>query len=270
MFSSPDLSSVKLQRQQDLQVNSQKCNIGDIAVASPTEMMVCAYGERKVNLVNSTTGGVVASVSVPGKPLRICLLSGMAAVSLYEKKIQLIRVGLGSLTLDRVLKVDKDIYGITTLDSCLITSSTDPPRVTMMSMDGKLMYIVDNQKAGRELFEDPYFLTSSVDGYIYVSDWDTNTVTKLDNKLNVLKTFTDPSLQIIYGIISITRDQLLVCSLNNTSIVLLNTSTGNRTVLVGEQDGLEKPYTLTYCHTQKKLFVAPCGYITHIHVYKFV
>jgi len=251
-------------------VDSQECDIPDFAMVSPTEMLVCDSGESKVNLVNSTVGGVVASVSVPGWPMRICLLSGMAAVSLTGKKVQFIRVGRGSLTLDRVLEVDKAVYGISTLDSFLVTSSTDPPGMTIMSVDGKLMYTVDNQKEGRKIFKQPAFLTSSTDGYIYVSDWDTDTLTKLDNKLNVLKTFTDPSLQNIKGIISISRDQLLVCSQNNHRIVLLNTRTGNMTVLLGEQDGLKEPYALTYCHIQRNLFVAPSASTTHIQVYKLV
>ena len=271
MFSSPDMTTVKLQRQQDLQVDSQVCNINDIAVVSPTEMLICDYFESKVKLVDSTAGGVVASVTVPGLPRRICLLSkGMVAVSLYGMKVQFIKVGHGSLTLNKVLEVDKNIYGITTLDTYLVTSSADPPCVVMMSMDGKVMHTLDNQKAGRELFKQPFFLTSSRNGYIYVTDWKTNAVTKLDNKLNVLMTYTDPSLQAIKGITSISRDQLLVCSRGNTSIVLLNPRTGNTNILLGEQDGLKNPYALTYCHTQRKLFVAPCDDTTHIQVYKLV
>ena len=233
-------------------------------------MLVCDYGESKVKLVNSTAGGVVASVSVPGRPWRICLLNGMAAVSLTWNKVQFIRVGRGSLTLGRVLEVYNAVCGISTVDSCLVTSSTDPLGLTMMSTNGKLMYTVNNQKAGREIFKHPAFLTSSTDGYIYVSDWGTNAVTKLDKKLNVLKTFTDPCLQNIQGIISISRDQLLLCSLNNHSIVLLNTRTGNTTVLLGEQDRLKKPWALTYCHKQRKLFVAPYARTTHIPTYKIV
>ena len=232
-------------------------------------MLVSDLDQSTVKLVNSTVGGEVAFVSVPGGPRTICLLGGMAAVSLSGKKVQLIRVGRGSLTLDRVLDVDKEISGITTLDGCLVTSSTDPPGVTMMSTDGKLMYTLDNQN-GRDILKLPSFLTSSVDGFIYVSDSGTNTVTKLDNKLNVLKTFTDPSLQYIRGIVCISRDQLLVCSEGNHRIVLLNTRTGNTTVLLGEQDGLRGPYALTYCHTQRKLFVAPWYSTTHIQVYKLV
>ena len=246
-------------------------NIGDIAVVSPTEMLICDIDQCKLKLVNNTAGGVVASVSVPGRPRRICLLSeGMAAVSLSGKKVQLIRAGRGSLRLDRVLEVNKEISGISTLDSCLVTSSTDPPGVTMMSMDGKVMYTLDKQKAGRQILKTPYFLTGSLDGFIYVTDCDTNKVTKLDNKLNVLKTFTDPSLQDIRGIVSISRDQLLVCGLDNHRIVLLNTRTGNTTDLLGEQDGLKEPWALTYCQSQRKLLVAPYDKTTHIPTYKIV
>jgi len=252
-------------------VDRQVCDIRDIAVVSPTEMLVCDCDQTKVNLVDSTVGGVVASVTVPDMPRRICLLSeGMVAVSLSGEKVQFIKVGHGSLTLDRVLEVDKYISGITTLDTCLVTSSIDTPCVEMMSMDGKLMHTLDNQTAGRELFMKPIFLTSSRNGYIYVTDWKTNTVTKLDNTLNVLMTYTDPSLQGIYGIVSISRDQLLVCSQGNHSIVLLNPRTGNTNILLGEQDGLKNPYALTYCHTQRKLFVAPWYNTTHIQVYTLV
>jgi len=213
----------------------------------------------------------VASVTVPGGPFSICLLSeGMVAVSLSGKKVQFIKVGHGSLTRNKVLKVDTYIDGITALDTCLVTSSTAPPCVVMMSMDGKVMHTLDNQKAGRELFKKPYFLTSSRNRYIYVTDLKTNAVTKLDNKLNVLTTFTDPSLQNIKGITSISRDQLLVCSQGNHSIVLLNPRTGNMTVLLGKQDGLKEPRALTYCHTQRKLFLAPLDITTHIQVYTLV
>ena len=252
-------------------MDSQKCNITDIATVSPTEMLVCDFDQCKVNLMDSTAGGVVASVSVPSGPWRICLVNErMAAVSVTWNKVQFIKLGRGSLTLDRVLEVSKDILGITTLENSLVTSCIGPPCVEMMSMDGKVKYTLDNQKAGREVFEKPYFMASSMDGFIYVTDSGTNTVTKLDSRLNMLGTYTDSSLHDICGIISISRDQLLVCSLDKHSIVLLNTRTGNTTVLLGEQDGLKKPYALTYCHSLRKLFVAPFDNTTHIQVYKLV
>jgi len=246
-------------------VASQECNIYDIAVVSPTEMLVCDFSQCKVNLVDSTAGGVVASVSVPGKPREICLVNErMAAVSVKRvKEVQFIRFGRGSLTLDRVLKVSKVICGITALENILVTSSTNPPCVEMMSMDGKVKYTVDNQKAGRGVFKKPFFLTSSMDGYIYVTDRDTNTVT-------MLRTYTDSCLQDIYGIISISSDKLLVCSRDKHSIVQLNTRTGNTTILLGGQDGLKQPYALTYCRSQRKLCVAPYDDTTHIQVYKLV
>jgi len=271
LFSSPDLTTLKFQWQQDLQEDKMECYMYDIFVVSPTEMLVCDIDQQKVKLVNSTAGGVVASVSVPGGPRRICRLSdGIAAVSLATKKVQFIKLERDSLTLDGVLNVNRDILGITSLETCLVTSSFDPPCVEMISVGGKVMYTLDNQKVGLELFKRPNFLTSSRDSCIYVTDCGTKTVTKLDNKLNMMRTYTDPSLHGILDIESISRDQLLVCSADNHNIVLLNTRTANTTILLGEQDGLKVPYALTYCHTQRKLFIAPCDKTTHIQVYKLV
>jgi len=271
LFMSPDFSALQFLQEQDLKIGTLEFNINDISVVSSSKMLLCDPARKKVNLVDSTAGGVIASVSVPGGPKRICLLDEeMAAVSLEGRKIQFIKVEHCSLTLDSVLGVSNDICGITMLDNKLITSFTDPPGVQMMSLDGKVMYTVDNQKAGRNVFKQPYFLTTSMDGFIYVSDWNNHTVTKLDQRLNVLRIYNDPSLQLPRGIISISRDQLLVCSIHNHSISLLNTRTGNTTVLLGWQDGLKTPWALSYCPTERKLFVAPLGSSTIIQTYKLV
>ena len=212
----------------------------------------------------------MATVSTPGRPRRICVFpEGISAVTLEGKKVQFIKVGQGALTLDRVLQFDKEIYGIASLNNILILSFYNPCGIEMMTLEGKVICSVDNEKAGRQDFHNPVYLTNYKDGHIFASDCDVNTVTKLDSRLNVIRTYTDPSLQSPSGIISISRDQLLVCSCHNHRIVLLNTRTGNTTVLLGKQDGISWPYAMSYCHTQRKLFVV-LGLLSKIQAYKFV
>jgi len=240
----------------------------DIAVVSPTKIIACDTFRNKVILMNSTAGGVVASVKVPGKPKSLCVLNEyMAALTLSGQTVQFIKVGRCSRTLDTVLKVDKEICGITNLDDCLITSSSSPPGVEMLTLKGQVMRAVDNKKAGREVFKQPHFLTSSRDRCIYVSDGGTNSITKLDNKLNLLGTYDDPSLRLPRGILSIRRDQFPVCNDINKSIVLLNTRTGNTKFMLGKEDGLRKPWSLSYCQTQGELFVAPWENLPFIQAY---
>jgi len=242
----------------------------DIAVLSPTELLVCNYHSKTVSLVDSIEGDVVATVSTPGRPRMICFLSeGISAVALEGKKVQLLKVGRGTLTLDNVLEFDKEMYGIASLNNNLVLSSIDPSCIEMMTLEGKVICTFDNEKDGRQVFHNPVYLTNYKDGHIFVSDCDGNTVTKLDNRLNVMRTYTDLNLQSTSGIISISRDQLLVCSYDNHRIVLLNTRTGNTTVLLAEQDGLSYPYALSNCHTERKLFVAS-GYGSNIQAYTLV
>jgi len=258
---------VKLQLDQDITVVKPT----DIAVVSPTELLVCDNRSKIVYLVDSIVGRVVANVSVPGSPRKICIPSErISAVALAGKKVQLLKVGRGTLTLDNVLELDKEVYGIASLNNNLVLSSIDPSCIEMMTLEGKITCKVDNEKAGREVFHSHINLTNSKDGYIFACDRSGNAVTKLDNKLGVMRTYTDPSLQSPRGIISISRDQLLlVCKRNIHRIVLLNTRTGNTTVLLGEQDGLYWPNALTYCHTQRKLFVTSLA-SSNVQVYKIV
>jgi len=258
---------VKLQREQDITAGIPT----DIAVVSPTEILACDYVGKTVALVDSIRGDIVATVLTPGRPRSLCVLrEGILAVSLEGKKVQFIKVGRGALTLDHVLEFDKDVFGIASLNNNLILSFSNPSRIAMMTLEGKFICTVDNQKAGGEVFRRPAYLTNPTDGHIFASDCDANTVTKLDNRLVVMRTYTDPSIQSPHGIISISRDQLLVCSCHNHSVVLLNTRTGNTTVLLGEQDGLSCPKALTYCHTQRQLFVVSGWFSPIIQAYNIV
>jgi len=85
-------------------------------------------------------------------------------------------------------------------------------------------------------FKYPYNLTTSADNYVYVSDLGTNNITKIDFSLQLLQTFSCPLLSSPRGITSITPDLLLVCSYNNSSVVLLNTSTGKWSLVLVYQD----------------------------------
>jgi len=118
-----------------------------IAVVSPTELLVCDFVFKTVSLVDIIV--VVAKVSTPERPRRICGLSeGISAVTLKGKKVQFLKVGRRSLTLDKVLEFDKDVYGIKSLNNNLVLSFSNPSGIDMLTMDGTIICTVDNEKAG--------------------------------------------------------------------------------------------------------------------------
>jgi len=66
----------------------------------------------------------------------------------------------------------------------------------------------------------------------------------------------------------VTEDQILVCSTENDSLVLLQPSTNTMSTLLGKVDGIEYPYSLAYCPDQKKVYVAPYLSTHTIKVYQ--
>ena len=66
----------------------------DIMSITDTKLLISAYDERKVKLIDSEVGGLLDEVSVPSGPHGICRISReCAAVALtQEQKIQLVQV----------------------------------------------------------------------------------------------------------------------------------------------------------------------------------
>ena len=182
-----------------------------------------------------------------------------AVVTLYGQKIQFVNVNGDSLKLGPSFSVNGDVWGVGRSGDRLIVSYVSPPGREVLAMDGRVMHTFSIKAAGRDVFQSPEYIATSTDGMVYVSDADNSTITQLDMNLRVTRTYSDPMLQGPCGIISVSADQVLVCSQANHRILLLCPSTGVITSILEQQDGIEKPFALTYSPSQRKLCVVPAG-----------
>jgi len=253
---SPDQNQARLKRQPSIQLPGGWCGINDLAVVSPDILLVSNWDEQCVQLLDCLNGEMVSEVQLQDSPYQMCLTDrNTAAVKMGGRKIQMIKVKDKTLTKDRELTVSGTIYGLTSSRNSLVMSYSSQPWLEVISMDGKVLHQFD--KSGKsQQFMSPYFMCTTPGGSVFISDSCTHTITKVDAQLNLLQTFTSPLLQEPQGITAVTEDQILVCSINNRSIVLLQPSTNTVTTLLGEDDGIVHPYSLTYCPTQKKVYVA--------------
>jgi len=251
----------QLHRQQNLKVDTGLWGgIEDITVVSDTRLLAAMWGRSRVMLVDSLTGGTVAQVIPQADPYRVCMWdNNTAVVTLNGRKVQFININGDSLKMGRSFSVDRDVCGVGRSGDRLIVSYESPPGLEVLSMNGRVMHTFSNRAAGRDVFKIPYFITTSTDGMVYVSDEGNSTITQLDMNLCVTRTFSDPMLQAPHGIISVSADQVLVCSHGNHRILLLCPSTGVITSILEQQDGIEKPYALTYSSSQRKLYVVSGG-----------
>jgi len=222
-----------------------------------------------MELVSRQTGKVLSQLGLEVWPWRVCLVGrDRAAVTLGRtQKVQLIKIKGNTLVKDKELKVSDNVYGITTSGDNLVVTYYQQPWLEAISTDGKVLHQF-HSTGKTQHFKSPDFITTSADGTLWVSDQGNNTITKMDARLTILQTFTSPLLQTPRGITAVTEDEILVCSQGNNSLVLLQPSTNTMSTLLGKEDEIERPYSLTYCPQERKVFVSPLE-SDSIQVFKF-
>jgi len=135
----------------------------------------------------------------------------LAATTLVNKHIQFLKLHGSSLKADTTVNVDVDVIGIAGYKNNLVVTY-DPPGVRIISKDGTLIHKLDNTTAEREVFNNPRWIVTTSNGSIYVTDWGTDEITRLDCSLTILQTFSGSMVKSPCGIINLNRDQLLVCN----------------------------------------------------------
>ena len=255
MFS--DLTTAKLEQRPSIQLGKQ--TIQDMVLVSPNRILLTVPEQSKVILVNTESGQVLSEIVLKEKPKFLCMISeNLAATTLSNKTIQFIQVNDTTLMTDSTTNVDviNVVYGIASYSNNLVVSHKRPG-VRIITKDGRTIRNLDNTTTGREVFKEPRWITTTYDGSIYVTDWGTDEITRMNSSLTILQTFSGDMLKGPHGIISLNKDQLLVCSYRNDTIVLIRPSTNSMTVLLDKQQGIKEPLYICFCKEQKKLYVSP-------------
>jgi len=250
-------------------VNTGGWGLWDISVVSDTRVLGTVWEGREVRLVDSQTGGTVAHITMEHEPDTVCMWDNNTAVVTlwWEEKVQFININGDSLTLGQSLKVNEYAWDIARSEEGLVVSYTLSPWLEVLAMNGTVLHRF-KPADGRDVFKRPYFIATSADNMVYVSDKDTSTITQLDSNLRVTKTFSDPMLHEPRGIISVSADQVLVCSRGNHRVLLLCPSTGVITSILDKKDGIKKPYALTFSPSQRKLYVVPDDRSERVQVFQ--
>jgi len=244
--------------------------IHDIAVVSPSRLLMSAYTSYTLRLVDSVNGGIVSCVCLPSRPEGVCLLhDGLAAVTQRcKQQIQFIRVDGDMLSLDKSINVKGPVIGISACDSRLVVTYGDPGWVETLTMDGRVIDEMNNKKAGKQVFKWPYYIATTSSGDIFVSDFGTHMIIQMDRNLRITRTFSSPMLKKPCGIVFVSTDQLLVADMESHSIVVLNPTSGTVTSLLGQSDGIQQPRAVAWCPASKKLYVCRAGSQTTLSVFK--
>lgn len=261
------MPTTTLKGQSDIQLGEETLDINDMTEVSGDRFLLTAHTNNKLVLLDSKTDTVLSEIALQDSPKHTCMVGPqLAATTLLNKKIQFIHVKDNRVSNGSILDVNVDAHGIAAHMTNLALTY-DPPGVQIISKEGTVIHNLNNTTAAREVFKNPKWITTTSDNSIYVTDPETHTITRLDSSLTILQTFSGSMLKSPCGIISLNRNQILVCSNTKNTIVLIQPSSNSMRVILQKKHGIKNPITLCFCKTTGKLYIVPT-LTTSVLVYK--
>jgi len=267
-----DFTKVKLSRNADIKIKSATdelgCNIFAMAVLPGDLLLLTDRNNKSVKLVDPASGQLLDQLQLPGSPNGLCLLPGdRAAVTIPRKSmIQTILVTMKKLSLQNVINVNGECYGIDYVNDYFVVGFNKPAMLALIDKKGKIYKSVTIDSINHTLFKSPNYIcvtTENTSKVIYVSDLGTRTITRLSEELQVLQSFSDPALQNSCGLASVGGGQLLVVNYGGWStpftLNVLDVTTGQVTRLLGRGENLNKTYCVAVSHTLRTVYVADNG-----------
>lgn len=220
------------------------CWVTGICVLKDSTIILADNNNDKIKLIGSNHK-ILNTINLSTPPFDIALLNQTeAAFTLPDRKqVQFISViGRSDIEYGAVLQLDFDCNGISVLKENLILRSIVNKSVTMVNLDGVVIWSVE-----QKLFWWPWYVDICGDlGKIYVSDRRKNTVTTLNTEGNVLNV-RDVSEKGLRGLTFDDLGNMYMCHYMTDEIEIQNLNyPRDRRVLLGKTDGINHPQSIVY------------------------
>jgi len=248
--------------------DKKRIQVADVVVLPSLNLLVADWGNDSLKVVNSETGHLLSRAQLPGTPCRLCLLSGdRAAVTLNDRRIQLMDVSSDMLNLQGIVLVEGECRGLAFLNDNFVVGFTMPGKLAILDFEGREHKSISGRKDEKTLFEYPDYICVASDKYpptIYVTDWVTETITRLNENLEVMQTFKFPPKYGPFGLAIAGGEQLLVRGGDSeySTLWLLDTTSGEFKELVQEKKHLKgvSGYVLACVDYCPRLGHVYCGF----------
>ena len=238
----------------------------------PNTLIAIDCDNSALKTVDTTTNTVTSQLTFSGQPWDITLLPGdQAAVTILDKKrLQIISTKDGFSCL-RSISVNGQCYGICSTNQNIIVSFTNSAMIQVMDLAGKVIHTLSTDVKGESLFITPFYVTVSKGEsgeVIYVSDFGTNTITKVSMKGKVISTYKHENWGRLHGLLYVGQSQLLVSNWRGDSIDVVSEDGKHIGTLLDSTHGIKYPYALCYCASQETLYISSCDNECPVVVFK--
>ena len=231
--------------------------ISGLALVSVDRLVAADFNNKRLLLVDTTKKKVISEFKAESVPWDVTVCGGAVAATLpAASKIIFLKCDDG-LVYVRELCVKGRCWGIDCVDDKLYVVYSLDKKLEVMTVTGDVLQMFHTDNHGEELFQGPCYVTeSTANQRIYVSDWgkDGLKVLGLDGK--VKDKYNGSGEGVGLGQLAVdTTDVMYLCDLYNSTIHLLSPQCEKVKNLLTEQDGIQRPRSVCYCESTRKLYI---------------
>ncbi|XP_060591883.1 E3 ubiquitin-protein ligase TRIM71-like [Ruditapes philippinarum] len=218
------------------------CRITGIVVIATDTVICCDFNNNLLKLKNIKADKVTSVLKLSADPCDVtCLSCYRLAVTTGDKKnIFMVSYANGCLSKQTSFAVSGECAGITAFEKeKLAVSFIDPPKVEILSTDGKVLERFSKDRYGKELFLCPrYIATDWENECFYISDTLKHTVVKMSKFGQVLSEYRDDNLVNPKGIEVCGDGTVIVCNFGNGNLHMISPNCEKKRILL---HGIKKP-----------------------------
>ncbi|XP_053389648.1 uncharacterized protein LOC128552632 [Mercenaria mercenaria] len=223
------------------------CWITGMTLLTPDLLIITDRNNYTVKMVDTRSQSVTHQLQLDIWPWDITSVSNTELAVLHpdDQIIQFISVSSNKLKKKKMLGISGQCFGISCCQGKLVVSSIDPVKLQILDTNGTTLKTVK----GENLFSRPLYVTTNTN-YIYVSDCDMRTITRLNWQGKVTGSYD--GLDYPCGITLSDDGAVFACDYGRNVIEKIAGDCSTGKVVLKD---LKHPYAVCWCAETSKLYI---------------
>ena len=220
-------------------------------VMSDGQAVLCDWNNQQIKLLDSSYK-LIGNLKLPARPFDISVLNNTDVIITLPHKRQLLIVAVTSqLRIMRTIQLDKacvgvDVSGGEIYITCGDESEQGEIRILDMSCNERRRISL-SRKMGTYVVKTPeYIAVSAFSGKIFITDWETDTLTCLTSDGQLVYQYKEQRLGYPRGILVDSADNVLLCYSTSHTIDVITPDGRKHGTLLSVKDVVKYPSSLAY------------------------